>query len=92
MSSVDQDTVKVPPGDMAVQCPCFLVLNSNGWADFLPNPVLPFDTLNSFKIGGCRRSRINLMKIEIQDSFLQMIKHVFLSIKQANGTRKPKFY
>ncbi len=34
--------VKVPLGDMAVQCPCFLVLNSNGWADFLSNPVLPF--------------------------------------------------
>ena len=31
-----------PPGNMAVQCPCFLVLNSNGWADFLSNPVLPF--------------------------------------------------
>ncbi len=35
-------TLKVPPGDMAVQCPCFLVLNTNGWADFLSNPVLPF--------------------------------------------------
>ncbi len=36
------DTVKVPSRDMAVRCPCFLVLNSNGWADFLSNPVLPF--------------------------------------------------
>ena len=35
-------TVKVPPGDMAVQFPCFLVLNINGWNDFLSNPVLPF--------------------------------------------------
>ena len=35
-------TVKVPPRDIAAQCPCFLVLNSNGWADFLSNPVLPF--------------------------------------------------
>ncbi len=29
--------------DMAVQCPYFLVLNSNGWADFLSYPVLPFE-------------------------------------------------
>ena len=35
-------TLKVPPGDMAVQCPCFLVWNSNGWADFVSNLVLPF--------------------------------------------------
>ena len=27
---------------MAVQCPCFLVLNSKGWADVISNPVLPF--------------------------------------------------
>ncbi len=25
-----------------VQCPCFLALNSNGWADFVSNPVLCF--------------------------------------------------
>ena len=42
------DTVKAPPGDMAVQYPCFLVLNSNGWADFLPNSVLPFLQTTSF--------------------------------------------
>ena len=36
--------LKVPTGDMAIQCLCFLVLNSNGWADFLSNPVLPFDS------------------------------------------------
>ena len=36
------DTVKVPPRDMALQSPCLLVLNSNGWADFLSNPILPF--------------------------------------------------
>ena len=35
--------LKVPLGDMAVLCPCFLVLNSNGWADFLSKPVLPFE-------------------------------------------------
>ncbi len=39
MYSVDKDTVKAPLGDMAVQFPCFLVLNSNGWADLLSNPV-----------------------------------------------------
>ena len=31
---------------MAVQCPCFLVLNSFRWADLLSNPLLPFH-LNS---------------------------------------------
>ncbi len=47
MYSVDQDimSVKVPPGDMAVQCPLFPVLNSNGWAAFLSNPVLSFEKL-----------------------------------------------
>ncbi len=38
--------LKVPPGDLAVQCPCFLVFNSNGWADFLSNLVLPFGVLS----------------------------------------------
>ena len=28
---------------MAVQSPCWLVLSSNGWADFISNPVLPFE-------------------------------------------------
>ncbi len=35
---------------MAVQCHCFLVLNSNGWADFLSNPVLPFCSIHGVHI------------------------------------------
>ena len=46
MHSIDQ----IPPGNMAVQCRTFLVLNSNRGADFLSNPVLPFGT-NSWLVG-----------------------------------------
>ncbi len=32
---------------MAVQCPCFLVLNSNGRADFVSDPALPYNPVLS---------------------------------------------
>ena len=39
-------------GDIAVECPCFLILDSNGWADFLSNPVLAFTDLESLDVSG----------------------------------------
>ena len=37
-------SIKLQPGELAVECPCLLVSNSKGWADFLSNPVLLFST------------------------------------------------
>ncbi len=36
--------------NIAVQCPCFLVLNSNGWADFLFNPLIQYCPLQADSI------------------------------------------
>ena len=82
---------------MAVQCPCFLVLDSNRWADFLSNLLLPFGGVRVVQflfpnnLGESGTSLLYIGNIRMQEIFREFCKmrsiyENFLHAKICNST------